>query len=143
MGAILGGVSVSQDRVFVGSQDRSVRAFKLPSGTDPPPLAPTVQLLAPNTTVKLTGTSVYTISWSVTGTGVQHQELSFSRDGGQTWDGIVTGLPANATSYDWTVPNVKTKSGRIRVSEFVDGKETAQDQSDADFVIKKKKKAAE
>jgi polyvinyl alcohol dehydrogenase (cytochrome) len=143
MGSIFGGVAVSQDRVFVGSADKSVRAFKLPSGTDLPPSAPTVQLLTPNTTVKLTGGSVYTISWSVTGTGVQRQDLSLSRDGGQTWQEIATGLPANATSYEWTVPNVKTRSGRVRVSEFVDGREATQDQSDADFVIKKKKKATE
>jgi len=143
MGAILGGVSVSQDRVFVGSQDKSVRAFKLPSATDPPPSAPSVHLLTPNATVKLTGGSIYTVSWSMAGTAVQRQDLSFSRDGGQTWQEIVTGLPANATSYDWTVPNVKTKSGRIRITEFADGKEATHDQSDSDFVIKKRKKAAE
>jgi outer membrane protein assembly factor BamB len=143
MGSIFGGVSVSQDRIFVGSADKSVRAFKLPSGTDPPPSAPAVQLLNPNTSVKLTGGSTYTISWSVTGTGVQRQDLSWSRDGGQTWQEIATGLSAGATSFEWTVPNVKTKSGRIRVSEFVDGREATQDQSDADFVIKKRKKSAE
>ena len=141
MGSIFGGVAISQDRVFVGSADKSVRAFKLPSGTDPPPSAPTVHLLAPNTTVKLTGGSHYTVSWSVSGTGIQRQDLSFSRDGGQTWQDVAAGLPANVMSYEWSVPNVKTKSGRIRVSEVVDGKEASQDQSDADFVIKKKKAA--
>jgi len=100
-------------------------------------------LLTPNATVKLTGGSIYTISWSMTGAAVQRQDLSFSRDGGQTWQDIVTGLGSGATSYDWTVPNLKTKSGRIRITEFADGREATHDQSDADFVIKKKKKAAE
>jgi outer membrane protein assembly factor BamB len=143
MGALFGGVSVSQDRIFVGSSDKSVRAFKLASATNPPPSTTNVQLLTPNTTMKLTGGSVYTISWSVTGAGAQRQDLSLSRDGGQTWQDIATGLSGNVTSYEWTVPNVKTKSGRIRVTEFVDGREATQDQSDADFVIKKKKKSAQ
>jgi hypothetical protein len=52
------------------------------------------------------------------------------------------GVSANATSYEWTVPNVKPDWVAFASASY-DGTEVSQDQSDADFVIKKRKKAAE
>jgi hypothetical protein len=140
IGPILGGIAVSHDSILVGSADGSVRAFRLPLTSDPPAAGPVVQILAPNTTLKLKGGSTYTIRWSLTGSGVQRQDVSLSLDGGQSWQDVSTGLPASATSYDWTVPNVKSGSGRIRVRAVTEGSEGVEDQSDADFTIKKKKK---
>ncbi|HWC77315.1 MAG TPA: PQQ-binding-like beta-propeller repeat protein [Blastocatellia bacterium] len=139
MAPIYGGVAISQDRIFVGSADNSIRSFKVNPVVDPPPSAPaTVQVLSPNTKVKLKAGSSATISWSSSGAGVEAQDVSFSQDGGQTWEEVASGLAPGATSYEWTVPAIKTKKGRIRVSLMANGSAVAQDASDVNFIIKKK-----
>jgi hypothetical protein len=56
-------------------------------------------------------------------------------DGGQTWEDVVNGLAGNVRSYEWTVPNVKSKRVRLRVISY-GSTTTGQDENDEDLIIK-------
>jgi PKD repeat protein len=104
-----------------------------------PPTAPVVKVLKPNTSETLTGGSVYTIAWSVTGIGLWRHDVQLSTDGGKTWQDVAVGLTGTATTYAWTVPNVKVKNGRIKVISYGGGGLQGEDMSDAKFQITKVK----
>lgn len=59
---------------------------------------------------------VVTIQWHV---AIYHGpcdwDLYFSSNGGTSWETIVANLPEAQLTYDWTVPDVITGSGRVRV----------------------------
>lgn len=55
----------------------------------------------------------------------QNWDLYFSPDGGSTWDAIQEDLPISLLSFDWTVPDIETTNGRIKV---------VQDNSGLDYV---------
>lgn len=63
--------------------------------------------------------SPYTISWSATNTGnVDSYELRYSTDDGMTFpitNLIYSTVDADATSYQWTVPNTPTSQARLRL----------------------------
>lgn len=42
-------------------------------------------------------------------------DLYFSSDGGVTWESLAADLPVAARSYEWTVPEIETTEGRIKV----------------------------
>ena len=48
-------------------------------------------------------------------------DIDFSKDGGVTYETITRDLPKNTVSYDWTVPNTATSTGRIRVFQHETG----------------------
>jgi hypothetical protein len=96
---------------------------------------PVVQLTSPNAPMKLKGNNVYTITWTATGTGLYRQDIQWSRDGGENWDDVVGGLPGNVRSYEWTVPNIKSKAVKVRVISYGNST-TGQDESDENFTIK-------
>ena len=104
-----------------------------------PPTAPVVKVLKPNTSETLTGGSIYTITWSVTGTGLWRHDVQFSADGGTTWQDVALSLSGTATTYAWAVPNVKVRNGRIKVIAYGGGGLTGQDTSDTKFQITKVK----
>ena len=56
------------------------------------------------------------IKWHVQ---IQHPQenwdLYFSQDGGLTWQDLGLNLPVSQTSFNWTVPNVNTTVGQIRI----------------------------
>lgn len=72
-----------------------------------------------------------TITWSGTGT-ITAVKLEYSIDSGISWAVIETST-ANAGSYIWTVPNIGTTQGKIRVSHASDS--TTNDTSDDVFSI--------
>lgn len=47
--------------------------------------------------------------------GPANWDLYFSSNGGLTWETIALNLPETQLTYDWTVPNIETNSGRIKV----------------------------
>jgi hypothetical protein len=96
---------------------------------------PVVQLTAPNSKMKLKGNAVYNITWTTTGDGLYRNDIQWSMDGGQTWEDVVNGLAGNVRSYEWTVPNVKSKKVRLRVISY-GSTTTGQDESDEDLIIK-------
>lgn len=56
------------------------------------------------------------IRWDNYGDAINTLSIEFSSDSGQTWNSVVSSLPATQTCYTWTVPNVVTGKGLIRVS---------------------------
>lgn len=59
---------------------------------------------------------VVTIQWHVAiYHGPANWDLYFSKDGGSTWESIATDLPESQLSYGWTVPNIETDSGQVKV----------------------------
>jgi hypothetical protein len=59
---------------------------------------------------------IVTVQWHIL---VQHNQedwdLYFSSDGGMTYDPVVLDLPVEQLEYDWTVPDVLTEQGRIKI----------------------------
>lgn len=56
------------------------------------------------------------IRWDNYGDATNPISLDFSADSGATWTSIATGLAATSTNYTWTVPNVVTGKGIVRVT---------------------------
>lgn len=72
---------------------------------------------------------VVTIRWHVAiSHGPANWDLFFSEDGGSSWESIALNLPETQLSYNWTVPNITTDSGQVKV---VQDNLTGQDYSDA------------
>lgn len=61
-------------------------------------------------------------------------DLLFSNDGGSNWQPIISNLQESQLSYNWTVPNIETDSGQVKV---VQDNATGMDYSDAsgNFII--------
>jgi hypothetical protein len=89
-----------------------------------------LQLLAPAGNVFLPLNVPATISWSSSGS-IANVKIDYSTDGGTTWIPVAASVPNNGT-YQWTVPNVKTTRGALRITE-VGG--TVSDQTVIGFVI--------
>jgi hypothetical protein len=66
--------------------------------------------------------------------GPANWDLYFSRDGGSTWETIAMNLPESQLTYDWTIPNIATDSGQVKV---VQDNVSGEDYSDAsgNFII--------
>ena len=47
--------------------------------------------------------------------GSSNWDLYFSSNGGSTWEPIALNLPQSKLTYNWTVPNIETNSGRVKV----------------------------
>jgi hypothetical protein len=78
---------------------------------------------------------VVMIQWHIViNHGQFNWDLYFSKDGGSTWESIAMDLPESQLTYDWTIPNIETDSGQVKV---VQDNVTGQDYSDAsgNFVI--------
>ena len=72
---------------------------------------------------------VVTIRWQVAiNHGPANWDLFFSEDGGSSWESIALNLPETQLTYNWTVPNITTDSGQVKV---VQDNVTGQDYSDA------------
>lgn len=95
-----------------------------------------VQLDSPNGGETLEENSTFTILWHITiDHGPSIFNLNFSSDGGGTWTPIVQGLPYEAESYDWTVPNIESDQCLVQVHMNTNVGPDYYDQSDAPFSI--------
>ena len=62
--------------------------------------------------------STLTIAWTeLVAHNTQYWDLHFSSDGGTTWEPIEVNLPYSTTSFDWTVPEIITSEGVVRVTQ--------------------------
>ncbi|MGE5498451.1 MAG: C10 family peptidase, partial [Syntrophothermus sp.] len=59
--------------------------------------------------------SVQIISWNVS--GISNVKLEYTNDGGQTWQTLVTSIPASEGKYSWTLPDKISYEYRIRISD--------------------------
>lgn len=101
------------------------------------PQPPVVTLVAPNGGETLTSGTQRVITYTATDPDTPAENLSiaiaYSTNSGASWTTIVDGV-ANNGSYSWSVPNVSTTRGRIRVTAS-DGALQGSDSSNADFTI--------
>jgi len=75
-----------------------------------------------------------TIQWHVIiAHDQQNWDLFFSSDGGANWTSILSDIPVEQTSYDWTVFDMQTDQGRIKI--VMDNNGFDYEDSSADFVI--------
>ena len=60
--------------------------------------------------------SKITVSWHAEiDHGPCNWDLYFSSNGGSTWQEIILDIPKEQTTYDWTVPQIATQQGEVRV----------------------------
>ncbi len=66
--------------------------------------------------------STLTIAWTeLVAHNTQYWDLHFSSDGGATWEPIQVNIPHSTTSLDWTVPEISTWEGVVRVTQVNQG----------------------
>lgn len=107
---MLGGVSISTDRVLVGSVDRSVYAFALPR-----PVAPSLAVISPAAGEQWLNGERYNITWNAS--LVSKVDVSLSRDGGATWALLAGGVDASAGSLQVKAKKPKTETAVVRVAD--------------------------
>ncbi|HKQ08038.1 MAG TPA: PQQ-binding-like beta-propeller repeat protein [Blastocatellia bacterium] len=116
-GAMWGGVSVTADRVFVGSNDRSVYSFQLNAIT-PQPRA-TIAVTSPASGDLWRKNQNYNVTWSITGS-ISRVDISISRDGGATWTPLATSVDASAGSFNVTARKPKSRDVVVRIADSSD-----------------------
>ncbi len=84
-----------------------------------------VDLLNPQGGEMFSPGETVTIQWQIV---VEHNtinwDLFFSGDGGSTWNPIQADMPVGTLSYQWSVPDISTTEGRIKI---------VQDNEDTDY----------
>ncbi len=130
-----------EGEIYVVDIAGTIHRIVNPNPVTPPEEAdpPVVEVLTPNTRIKVKAGKVYDITWSSTGEGLDRHDIQLSLDNGSTWQDVVTGLPGTARSYAWTVPDTKAKNALIRVIAYGSSTSTGEDQSDSTFKIKRRK----
>jgi hypothetical protein len=100
------------------------------------PWPPTVQVIQPNGGETLESGTIYEITWEIRDNGpVDSVAVLLSLDGGLTYpDTLATGEPADS-QYLWTVPDIDSKTARIRVAAVDRAMNQGEDESDFDFVL--------
>ena len=98
---------------------------------------PAVTVVAPNGGEIWSVGSLATLRWTAVDTrsGVQSIALRYSTDGGATYPHFIATVAGTDTTYAWTVPNVMTTLGRIRVTADDACNHTGADASNANFTI--------
>ncbi len=76
----------------------------------------------------------YDITWSSTGSGIDHIKLLYSTDGGATYSDTIVANTPNTGSYPWTVPLLISSTCRVKAqAEDASNSVLAWDESDANF----------
>jgi hypothetical protein len=100
------------------------------------PWPPAVEVTYPNGGETLEFGTVYEITWEARDNGlVDSVAILLSLDGGLTYpDTLATGEPDDS-SYLWTVPDIDSKTARIKVTAVDCAMNQGEDDSDSDFVL--------
>jgi hypothetical protein len=95
-----------------------------------------VRLTAPNGGGTLKIGSVVPISWTTYGTSksVTKVTLAYSTNGGSSWTTIAS-PSGNPGTYNWTVPNIPSSQGRVKVTLYNNSTAVGNDASDSNFTI--------
>jgi len=75
-----------------------------------------ISIGSPNGGEVLYGANIYPITWSATNS-VQTVRLEYSTNGGSSFININNAVDATSGNYNWTVPNLYTTRGKIRISD--------------------------
>jgi hypothetical protein len=99
-------------------------------------LPPTVTVLAPDGGEVVEHNTEYEILWNADdNVGVTEIRIYLSTDGGATYPTTVAEGQTDDGSYLWTVPDLDSKTARIKVQAFDAAANQASDASDADFTL--------
>lgn len=110
-GAQTGDSTVASPLVFyVSSSDDGSSDDDASSSSE----AYSITLLTPEDGDTLEAGDVAEITWSSTGTGASYVNLSYSVDGGDTWQALATNS-LNDSSYLWTLPSVDSDEVMLKV----------------------------
>jgi uncharacterized repeat protein (TIGR01451 family) len=94
-----------------------------------------VLVTAPNGAESLTGSATTSVTFSSLGASIDHFRISLSTDSGSSFGTIITST-ATSSPYVWTINNITTTQGRIKVEGLdVGNSAVAEDSSNADFSI--------
>ena len=104
---------------------------------EPPP---TVGVTTPVAAQQVVVGSTVAIRWSTFGANIVTQRIQLSTDAGISWRDVVTGLPGSTKSYNWKVPNLPTRTARVRVTVLTSGGSSAEALNPGDFSIAVKAK---
>lgn len=94
-------------------------------------LQQTLTLTSPNGGESWVGNSVHAVTW--TSANIANVKLEYSLDNGGTWVTITASTPAAGGTFNWTVPNLATVQGLVRVSDVLNP--ALNDISNANFTI--------
>ena len=100
------------------------------------PWAPQVSVVQPNGGEVIEGGTLSEIRWVATdNAAIDSVAILLSVDGGLSFpDTIATGQP-NDSSYMWTVPDIDSKTSRVKVVATDSGMNEGEDTSDNDFTL--------
>lgn len=93
-------------------------------------------VLSPNGRENWIDSCSYPITWSSTGSGIDHIRLLYSTDGGATYPDTIHPSTPNTGSYTWTVPSIISSTVRVKAqAEDASDSVLAWDESDTNFTI--------
>jgi outer membrane protein assembly factor BamB len=113
-GTFYGGVSITQDRIFVGSINNSVYSFGL-AGVIPQPRA-SISISSPIAGDQVKKGKKFNITWTVGG-GVSRVDVSISRDGGINWTPLADDIDASAGTLRLKAKKPKSETVMVRVAD--------------------------
>ena len=125
-GRINAGISITQDRIFVGSINGSVYSFGL-AGIIPQPRA-SISVTSPAAGDQVKKGKKFNITWTVSG-NVSRVDVSISRDGGNTFTPLAENIDANTGTL--RVKAKKPKSGTVVVRVADSSDSSVSDQTGA------------
>ncbi|MCK4416669.1 MAG: right-handed parallel beta-helix repeat-containing protein [Candidatus Latescibacteria bacterium] len=100
------------------------------------PFTVAIALTSPNGDEVWQGGSTYDVTWTTTGSGIDHIRLLYSTDSGKSYPDTIASTVPDAGSYAWKVPTINSNTVRVKV-QAVDAYSTVlvEDESDRDFTI--------
>jgi hypothetical protein len=100
------------------------------------PIAPQVQLASPDGGEVLEYNTDYEITWAASDNArVVSVTIVLSTDGGSSYPDTIARDEDNDGSYMWTVPDMDSKTARIKVAAFDGVPNEGSDASDSDFTL--------
>ncbi|MFP5264405.1 MAG: PQQ-binding-like beta-propeller repeat protein [Blastocatellia bacterium] len=113
-GPMFGGVSITSDRVFIGSADRYVYSFSLSSDAAQP--GASITTTSPVAGEEWKKGNKFDIRWAA-GAGVNKVDVTISRDGGMTWALVAAGVDAGLGSIRVKAKKPKSEEAIVRVTD--------------------------
>ena len=98
---------------------------------------PVVTVVTPNGGENWYVNSSHLINWTVSNLTASSYTIKYSTNNGGSWTTIASGLPANSTSYNWTVPDTPTTQALVQVTAFDAAGNQIPDESNYVFTISK------
>ncbi|MBU0560812.1 MAG: GPI anchored serine-threonine rich family protein, partial [Bacteroidetes bacterium] len=91
-----------------------------------------VSLISPNGGERLFANSPHVVSWTAT-SGIDFVTLQYSTNGGVSFINIANRINASQGSYSWTVPDISSSTGKVRIYDSFGS--SISDVSETDFSI--------